>query len=614
MAAGVKSLSKTFVWFLMGMLILGLAGFGVLNMSGTVRTIAEVGNQTVSVDDYARELRRQIRQIEAQTGQPLQLAQARALGIDQSVLARLVALAALDSEVADLGLSIGDVNLQQEIVDIAAFQGVDGTFDREAYRFQLEQANINEAEFEADLRAEAARTIVQGAIVDGVVMPDVMIDTITNYVAARRSFTFVRLDETALAAPLPEPTDEQLRTYYDENPDEFTLPETKRLTYVLLTPEMMLDQVEVDEDALKKLYAERDAKYNIPERRLVERLIFADEAAASDAKAQLEVGGTTFETLVQERGLTLSDVDLGDLSRDDMGDEADAVFAAEVGSVVGPLQSDLGPALFRVNGTLAEQITPFEEVRDDLHEELAGERARRLIDAQAEGINDLLAGGATLQELADETDMELGEIDWNADSSDGIAAYAGFRQAAAAIKEGDFPEAAFLEDGSLFALQLNEVLPPRPEPFEDARPRVAEAWTKAQTEQALKVRAEQIVADFATKGDFSTAGVEPQEETGLTRTAYLDGTPASFMNQVFEMDPDELRVITGDGVVFVVRLTEILPPEDSDELASLRARLGEEANQSLAQALFDAFIGDAQMRAQPKIDQRALNAVQASFQ
>jgi peptidyl-prolyl cis-trans isomerase D len=81
----------------------------------------------------------------------------------------------------------------------------------------------------------------------------------------------------------------------------------------------------------------------------------------------------------------------------------------------------------------------------------------------------MLAGGASLDELAQETPMELGRIDWSEDSFDNIAAYAAFRDAAAAVTEDDFPETAFLEDGSLFAMRVDEVLPPRPEPFEDAR-------------------------------------------------------------------------------------------------------------------------------------------------
>lgn len=614
MAAGVKSLSKTFVWILMGLLMLGLAGFGATNLTGTVRTVATVGTQSVSVDDYARELQREIRAVEAQTGQSLPMAQARELGIDRVALANLVGLASLDNEVAELGVSIGDQNLQQEILEVPAFQGVDGTFDREGYRFALEQAGLSETEFEDDLRRESARTLVQGAIMEGVEMPSTMTDLIIDYVYARRSFTVATLSADALATPLPAPTDAQLQSYYDENSDQFTLPETKRLTYALLSPEMLLDQVELDDASVRRLFEEREAQYNQPERRLVEQLAFNDDAAARDAKAQLEVGGTTFERLVEDRELALADVDLGDKAIEDLGEAGEAIFAAQVGDVVGPLPSPLGPALYRVNGTLAARITAFEEVEAELRDELAAERARRLIEAQAEDINDLLAGGATLEELTGETDMTVGEIDWTAESSDGVAAYAGFREAAQRVSESDFPEIGFLEDGSIFALRLNEVLPPRPEPLDSARDRVAAAWTAAETDKALRAQADGVLATLVTDGDFAATGLTTRVENGLTRTAFLDGTPVDFMNQVFEMEPGELRVIAGPGRAFIVRLDDILPPEETAELQQTQAAVAAQMNQALSRNLFDVYVRDAQTRAQPTLDQRALNAVQANFQ
>ncbi|WP_170528664.1 peptidyl-prolyl cis-trans isomerase [Ruegeria arenilitoris] len=613
MAAGINKLSKTFVWILMGMLMLGLAGFGAVNLSGTVRTVAQVGDEDVSVDAYVRELQREIRAVEAQTGQPMQMSQARELGLDQRALGRLVSLAALNNEVAQLGVSIGDANLQKEIVGIQAFQGPDGSFDREAYRFQLEQIGMTETEFEEDLRKETARTIVQGAVMDGVEMPAIMTKALADYVLARRSFTVATLSPDALTTPIPEPTDAEVQTYYDANTDRFTLPRTKKITYAVLSPEMLQDTVEIDEDALKRLYEQRKDQYQQPERRLVERLVYPTEEEATAAMAQLEVGGADFEQLVRERELELSSVDLGDVTRDDLGEAADAVFAAEIDQVVGPLPSVFGPALFRVNGSLAEQNVSFEDAEPELRAELAGERARRLIESQAEDINDMLAGGATLEELANETEMELGKIDWTRQSDDGIAAYDGFRQAAQAVREDDFPEIGFLEDGSIFALRLDEVLPPRPEPLESARDRVAAAWVQEQTAKALEEQANGIVTQLAVDGDFTATGLPFRVENALTRTAFLDNVPADFMTQIFEMEPNELRVIAGPDAAFIVRLDEVLPPAETDEQRLMQEAAAAQLNQALAQNIFDIYVRDTQTRARPTLDQRALNAVQANF-
>ncbi|MFD3189570.1 peptidyl-prolyl cis-trans isomerase [Sedimentitalea sp. HM32M-2] len=614
MAAGVKSFSKTFVWIILALLIVGLAGFGATNLSGTVRSVGHAGDQVISVDAYARELQREIRALEAQAGERVPMSQVQAMGLDRTVLARLVAIASLDHEVAEMGLSIGDANLQQEILKVPAFQGIDGKFDRESYRFALNQAGLSEAEFEAELRAENARTLVQGAIVSGATMPDVMATTLADFIAARRSFTWATVTADNLPEPVPAPTPEELRTFYDANPDRFSLPETKRLTYVLLTPDMILDQVEVDAAALRTLYDSRSDEFDLPERRLVERLVFANAAAADRAKAQLDVAGTTFEALVDDRGLSLADIDLGDVTRDDLDDAAEAVFAADIGQTVGPLPSPLGPALFRINGVLEARTTAFEEVEDELRAELAGDRARRLIETGAGDIDDLLAAGATLEELANETDMQLGRIDWTAEATGDVAAYESFRAAAAAVTEADFPAVTYMDEGGIFALRLDEVLPVRPEPFDTARDKVAEAWTRAQTVEALQAHAETLVQTLGESGDFAETGLSVRVENGLTRTAYLEGTPADFMARVFEMDKGDVQVISGEDSVMIVRLEDMRPPADTPELTEMRQALTERLNQSLSEALFRAYVSDVQSRAKPQIDQRALNAVQASFQ
>ena len=62
-----------------------------------------------------------------------------------------------------------------------------------------------------------------------------------------------------------------------------------------------------------------------------------------------------------------------------------------------------------------------------------------------------------------------------------------------------------------------------------------------------------------------------------------------------------------------MRLEELLPPAETDELRQVQTALEAQLNQALAQNIFDAYVRDAQTRARPVIDQRALNAVQSSY-
>lgn len=614
MAAG-KGITKTLVWILMGMLVFGLGGFGVTNLGGRVQSIGKVGDVDLDINQYARALQSEIRAFEAQVGTSISFAQAKQFGLDERVLSQMVTRAALDDEARRMGISIGDKNLRDQIVVIPNFQGTDGSFDRNAYNFSLQQAGLSEAEFEDNVRTETARSILQGAVIAGVNSPDAPTDALINYAAERRDVTWAVLDRSNLDTGLPEPTEEELLSYYRSNLPDFTSPEVKRITYAWLTPDMLLDSVEVDEAALREAYDARSDEFNQPERRMVERLSFADTAAAEAAMASIKNDKSSFDTLVEERGLELSDVDIGIVTQSDLEDAGAPVFSADAGDVVGPYESLIGPALFRVNAILVAQITPFDEAGPELRNVLAADRARRVIDAQIETVDDLLAGGATIEDLAAETDMKLGQIDWHPALSDRIGGYTAFRQAAQVVTTGDFPKVLQLEDDGIFALRLDEIVEPTIRPIDVVRDQVIRGWRTGAASKALKAQIEPKLPKLSAGSSFEELGMDPKTAIALTRTDIQEDTPREFINTVFSMDKDEVRMIEGTGRVLVIRLGEINKPDpENEDIITMRTTLKDQTAASLSQDLFQLLANDIRSRVGFSLNQQALNAVQANFQ
>ena len=608
------STSKTVIWVLMALLIFGLGGFGITNFSGNLRSIGSVGDEEISVARYVSAMQEEIRAFEAQTGQSLTFAKAREMQLDQIALAKLIAFTSMDDEAAKLGISVGDENLRDQMLEIDAFKGLDGSFDREAYKFYLDRTGRSEGEFEGELRNELSRGLLQAGVLSGLREGDTYAETLVKFLAERRDFTWAVLGEADLAAPLPAPTEDQLVAYHQENADRFTLPERKQITYVWLTPEMIIDQVEVDEDALKELYDSRSDEFNQPERRLVERLAFADEAAAEAAKIAIEGGDKSFDDIVSERGLELSDVDLGDVRQSELGEAGPAVFGATPGAVVGPFTSDLGPALFRMNGILAAHKMSFDEARQDLREELAIERARRQIDTMRDDIDDLLAGGASLEEVAAETEMQLGHVDWTRDASDGAAGYAAFQEEAAKISADDFPAVIALDDGGLVAMRLDEVLAPELEPLDAVRDEVIAAWTENEVAAQLQAQAEAKVPEIGADTDMAALGLTATQETDMTRGSFLPGATPALLPAVFEMTPGAVRVLPAPGGALIVRLDAINPPDtESEDVAGMLGALKAQARAGQSQDLLQYYINDVQSRVGLSLDQQAINAVNANF-
>lgn len=607
--------TKILIWILMAMLILGLGGFGVINLSGSVRTVGSVGEEKISVQQYGRALQEELRNIEARTGQRLSLADAQARGIDKGVLGQLIGAAALDNEARQIGLSMGDEILRRQILQIPGFKGPDGKFDRESYKFALSQTGLSESEFEDEMRRESARSLLQGAIIAGASMPETYLDTLMGFIAERRNFTWAVLDANTMPVVLLDPTEEQLIAYHDNHKSDFTTPAMKKLTYVWLTPDMLLDKVEVDDASIVAQYEANKAEYMRPERRLVERLAFADTEAASAAKARIETGETDFEAIVTERGLQLSDIDLGDVTKEELDAAGGAVFNAAVGDVVGPFDTNLGPALFRVNGILAAQETSLEDARQEIRDDLAADRARRQIETVTEQIDDLLAGGATLEELVTEAHMQLATLDWHADADAPVNGFAAFRDAAEAVAEGDYPQVIRLDDGGIAALRMEGIVDPRLQPLDEVRDAVIEGWKAEQTATALKALADDLVTQLATTGDMAALGLTAQVETGVTRQQFVTGAPAGFLTKVFEMNKGDVAVVAGDQLVTIVRLDDVLAPDaDNPDVQMIRKQLSQDVAASLAQDLYAAYASEIQARAGIMLDQAAINAVHANFQ
>ena len=316
-----------------------------------------------------------------------------------------------------------------------------------------------------------------------------------------------------------------------------------------------------------------------------------------------------------ERGLELADTDMGTVEAADLGEAADTVFEAAPSEVVGPLPSSIGPALFRVNAVLQAQETTFEEAEPELRDIIAADRARRVVEGRVDAVDDLLAGGATIEDLGAETAMRVASIDWHPGMSEDIAAYEGFRAAAANLSEDDYPEVIELEDGGIFAMRLDEVVPPTLQPLEEVRDAVSAAWTETKINELLREQVAGKVGQLAAGESFEDAGLTVDGSEEVTRRGFVEEAPQEFIETVFGMEAGDVEVINGNGRIFVLKLNTVQDPDAEDgDLQQIDEFLRNETAGSLSQDLFQVLANDIRTRVGVNFDQGALNAVHNNFQ
>ena len=361
---------------------------------------------------------------------------------------------------------------------------------------------------------------------------------------------------------------------------------------------------------LEEVYAQRISEFRQEEKRRAERLVFLTTKEAETALQSIKDESTSFSQLVNDRGLTGSEIDIGFKTETELGDAGNRLFNANLSEIIGPFETDLGPSLFKLIEIREAKTLTFESVKDQLSKELALAEAITKIANQSQQFDDLLASGASLEELAIETPLELKEIAFFSGMEDSdVTKYEGFRTAAAAVSAKDFPEIIVLEDGSVIALRLNEILEPALKPLDEVYQSALDNWVTKKKNELLKDEAKLYIS----KGNISSLKSTKFEE--VSRDDFSDETPPALLATVFEMNKDEYKIEEIEDEIAILRLINIRDgvsdkPEEVEILKSLETQI----KSTLSQDLFRILVSDVQKSRGITVDESAINAVHVNFQ
>lgn len=618
-----SKISKIFFMFVLALAVLAMVGFGLGGMlsPSTTASIASVGDAEVSSDDYFRGVQNEIQSVSRQLGQPLSIDQALLFGLDRTVLQRLVTQAAYENEAMQLEVSVSDETVRNSLLETPGFQGLSGTFDKDVYEDTLARSGYSPKEYEALIRKDAAQVVIQNSIAAGANLPADATLAIFDYIGENRAITYTRLTATHLADPIPAPLDSELKAYYDANPAAFTQPLTRQIAYISLTPELVAETLEVSDERITELYEERDAEYNTPAKRFVERIVLGTMDDATAARARIDAGELTFDALATERGLALLDIDLGDVTAGDLSKDAAALlFGTEEPGIYGPVNTNIGPALFRLNAAIAAQQIPLDAVRDELQNSIAIDDAGAIIAEVANEVVDLIAGGASLEEVAAETAMELGTIYLDEGSSAGIAAYSAFREEATAAEIGEERDIVDLEDGGIFALRIDNIMEAFVKPMDQVADAVLEGQQAEKTQELVLARASKLANavnnSSANLSNFTfTYSLQIEKASDVTRISNIPDLPAGLIDAVFALKVGEAVMVEDfDGAVVIeLNSVESFDPDNENAVAVLE-QVGLQQSELVARDLI-VYYGQALVnQAAPTVNQARIDSLHLQLQ
>ena len=368
--------------------------------------------------------------------------------------------------------------------------------------------------------------------------------------------------------------------------------------------------MEIAEEDIAEEYEAGGDRWRTAERRAVRQMVFDDQATA-DAAVERIHEGEDFAAVAQDAlALGADDLSLGEITRADLPDAAlgDAVFAADEGAVTDPIESAFGWHVLSVDGITAETVRPLEEVKDAVRMELALDRAFEEVSELSVQLEDLLAGGSTIEEagkslnIATTTVAELDRqgLDRSGSPVAGLPTGQAFLGAVLDLPEGEPSEILETADEGFVVVRVDKITPAEIPALDAVRERAVADWTADRKRQLAGEQAQALLAAADAAGSLESAvsalGLAVIPEGPFTRagSGLAEGRPRSLPEVAFELSSGKRGLAESDNAVAVIELVEVLaanPIADAPARTQLASSLGADIDSDLFSGLLESLRG-----------------------
>ena len=462
------------------------------------------------------------------------------------------------------------------------------------------------------MRRESTRDLLAGGVQAAATLPEGEALAVLDFLGEKRSFDWIRLDAALLPEPVPAPTDADLQAEHEAHAaDRYTRPETRQVSYASITPDTLAASIEIPKPTSAPPTTPTSPSSRPP-------LAAPSTASASPLKPTPKPPNpawipTTWTSIPSPPNAASSP--RTSTRAPSPPTRCRPRRRPRSSAPTPPASSARSP---RPSARRSTASTPSWPARPLLRgrqgrprKTRVSDQARQQINDETAHIEDLIAGGATLEEIASETVMELGSVALNAETTGGIADDPAFRQAAqAAASRRDRPHPGRGRRRRHAPRRLDR--PAGGDPARRNRDRVAADWTRARTAEALTALAVADIAeldglgfpDLAKRLDRPIRSAGPLTRGEVARRAARVGRRRLRRRRRRRYhprrrrrgDPGELTGIhafdpaAADNVPIVEQLRGQFREQAKDDVLALYTALRDSAGVSVNQALIDTTL------------------------
>jgi peptidyl-prolyl cis-trans isomerase D len=615
-------------WFFIAVIAVVFIFWGVDFGTGSASYAAKVDGERIS----AQEVRRAWQQQQSRLQQMLrsELPDEMVKSQQAAILDQFVRQSLLEQRAHEFGYRISDELLVQRIREVPEFQ-VDGKFSKDRYNAVLRANGLTEPQFENDLRSETLIRQLQAGIIDSAFVTTQELERRFALEHQQREIDYALIATNSFMGGVSI-TDEQVQKWYEEHRSEYLLPEKVDLQYAELTRDRAEAAVEVSEQALREYYEQVKEKYESPERRKARHILITtgdglDDAAAEKKAAELAAkvqGGADFAQLAKENskdpGSAAQGGDLGWAQRGMfVGPFEEALFSMNVGEVRGPVKTQFGYHVLKLEEIEPRSIRSFEDARAELEGDYRAERSQALFYEQTEKLGDLAFESLTeLESVATALDLQLKTVaDFTREGGGELGNNPEIIEAAFSpdVLEGgqNSPLIAVGEDRAI-VLRVTKHTPAEPRPLAEVRTQIESQIRTQAAREAAERKGEDIIARLQ-KGEawqdvVGAAELAPVGKRFVTRQDTV--APPAVVQAAFdvasanlsETSPHFAGVTTADGNYAVLQVTQVRDGDPSGETETAKMSRRRAVERQFGNEEFAAYVQEAERNADIVKNQR----------
>jgi peptidyl-prolyl cis-trans isomerase D len=381
--------------------------------------VADVNGTIVTLDDYRHTYSNLVEQVRQSFGNNLNDELIQTLQLRKRALDQLVDRVLMLQAAEKLKIQVSDEELTQTIRNFSAFQTA-GVFDNQRYLNTLSRTKLSPETFEEQQRELLIIDKLETFITGNIKVSDLEAQKWYGWNNAEVDLDYVLLEPGQFKNI--ESTADEIRNFFDQHKETYKTDPEIKVRYLHLKPGNFAAKVTVAEEDIRDYYESNPEKFKNPKTVHARHiLIKVDqnakpeevESARQRAEDVLEMAkeGRDFAALARQysEGPTKTKGgDLGTFRREAMVKPfADKAFSMAAAEISDPVRTRFGWHIIKVEKNNPAKTRTLDEAREEIQKTLKAERSRNLAYDEAEAVYDATFEGQNLVNIAQERDLKI---------------------------------------------------------------------------------------------------------------------------------------------------------------------------------------------------------------